>query len=195
MKIVVAITGASGIIYAKRLVESLVQKEIKVYLLISENSVLTIQDELGVLIDLDNFVINELIDHPKDLVAYYHFKDLKAPIASGSNFFDGMVVVPCSGGTLGKIANGISDDLITRTAEVALKERRKLILVFRETPLNRIHIQNMLKLQDAGAIILPPSPGFYHKPKHLDDIINFVVAKILLQFGISTEITKYICYR
>lgn len=178
---IVAITGASGAIYAKRLLEILCKKNYKIHLTLTENSVKVIEKELDKHLDLQNGkeVLNFFCPSKSKNIVYHHFKKLDAPIASGSYKTDGMVIVPCSMGTLGRIANGISSNLIERAADVILKERRKLILVPRETPFSSIHLENMLKLSNTGAIILPASPGFYQKPKTIDDQVDFIINRIL----------------
>jgi 4-hydroxy-3-polyprenylbenzoate decarboxylase len=185
MRVIVAITGASGVIYGKRLIEVLIDKKIEVTLIISKNSVSIIKDELGVSIDdLTKFKPEELLKERGREVKYYHYKDLTSPFASGSNYFDAMVIVPCSMSTLARIAQGNSDNLILRIADVALKENRKLILVPRETPLSYIHLVNMTKLIQAGAIILPAMPAFYNHPKTIKDLVDFIVFRILNQLKI-----------
>ncbi|MDI6734853.1 MAG: flavin prenyltransferase UbiX [bacterium] len=180
MKIIIAITGASGIIYAQRLIELLLQQEdIEISLSLSKTSALLIEDELKVKIDLQKFNPEELFGEKGKGIVYYHYEDLTANFISGSNHFDAMVIIPCSMGTLARIAGGLSDNIILRTADVALKERRKLILVPRETPLNYIHLRNMLELTTAGAIILPACPGFYHHPKTINELVDFVVWRVL----------------
>jgi len=187
-KIIVAITGASGIIYAKRLLEILSQSDFLIHFTISASGVITIQEELKVKINLTDFQPEALLGFHADNIEYHNFTDITAPISSGSYQTEGMVIVPCSMGTLGAIATGLSDNLIERAADVCIKERRKLILVPRETPLNSIHLENMLKLSNLGVCILPAMPAYYHQPKTIIDLIDFIVAKILDQFGIENQL-------
>lgn len=177
-KIVVGFSGASGVIYGIRLLEVLHSINIQTYLIISEWAKRNIETET-----------NKTLEYVKSLssVNYDNFK-LDAAVSSGSFLHDGMVIVPCSMKSLSSIANGYDDTLISRAASVALKESRTLILVPRETPLSRIHLENMIKLQDAGAIILPAMPGFYHKPSTIDEIIDHLVGKILDQLKIRHEL-------
>jgi 4-hydroxy-3-polyprenylbenzoate decarboxylase len=137
-----------------------------------------------------NFKIEQLIGESSSKIRFYENMDFYSPIASGSYPTEGMIVIPCSTGTLGAIASGTSTNLIQRGAEVALKERRKLILVIREMPLSAIHLENCLKLAHAGAVILPASPGFYHRPTEISDLIDFVVARVLDQFRLPHSIGK-----
>ena len=179
MKIIVCITGASGVIYAKRLLEVL-RDRVEVVLIISNSAKKIIKEELNI----DWKEIKKLASN------YYNNDDFFSPIASGSNKFDAVIVVPCSMKTLSSIANGYSSNLIVRVCDIALKERRKLIIMPREMPLNSIHLENMLKLSNLGAIIMPPIPAFYHKPKTVDDIVDFVVGRVLDLLGIENNLCK-----
>jgi flavin prenyltransferase len=179
-KIVIGFSGASGIIYGIRLLEILHSINIQTYLIISEWAKKNIEIET-----------DKSLEYVKSLssVNYDNFK-LDASVSSGSFLHDGMVIVPCSMKSLSSIANGYDDTLISRAASVTLKESRKLIIVPRETPLSRIHLENMIKLQEAGAIILPAMPGFYHNPSTIDEIINHLVGKILDQLKIEHDLFK-----
>jgi 4-hydroxy-3-polyprenylbenzoate decarboxylase len=183
--VVIAVTGGSGCLYAQRLIERALDHFERVFLTISGHAVRVIQEELGLTIDLQQFRPEELLSPGADAarVRYYHPRDFDAPFASGSAAPEAMAIVPCSMGTLGRIASGCSDDLITRAADVMLKERRKLILVPRETPFGLIPLRNMVTLTEAGAIILPAAPGFYHRPQSVMDLVDFVVFRILDHLG------------
>lgn len=181
---IVAITGASGVIYGKRLIELMVAHKIPVYLILSNPAKLIIQDELGITIKPD--IVTSFLGKPaKKYVTVFDNNDLAAPIASGSYKTAGMIVIPCSMATLSAIATGNSRNLIERAADVTLKEHRRLILVPREMPLNAIHLENMLKLSQIGVDIVPPMPGFYHHPKSIEDMVDFVVGKVLDLIGID----------
>ncbi len=172
--LVLAITGASGAVYAVRLLEVLLAAGCDVYLSISPAGQAVLKEELGLNVDLDDFDPAILLStewsgsqnpesgHWPGRIHYCHYQNLMAPIASGSFLTDGMVICPCSGGTLGAIVHGIGDNLIHRAADVHLKERRKLILVPRETPLSLVQLDNMRRATEAGAVVLPAMPGFYH---------------------------------
>lgn len=179
-KIVIGFSGASGIIYGIRLLEVLHSINIQTYLIISEWA-------------KKNIVIEttKTLEYVKSLSSVnYDNSKLDASVSSGSFLHDGMVIVPCSMKSLSSIANGYDDTLISRAASVTLKESRKLILVPRETPLSRIHLENMIKVQEAGAIILPAMPGFYHNPTSIDQIVDHLVGKILDQLKIKHELFK-----
>ncbi len=189
-KLSIAITGASGVIYAKRLLEILSQEDFLIHLTISEAGALIIQNEFDIEINLTDFQPETLLGFHSQNIIYHHFSDIAAAISSGSYRTEGMVIVPCSMGTLGAIAAGISSNLIHRAADVCIKERRKLVLVPRETPLSSIHLENMLKLSQLGVCILPAMPGFYHKPHTIDEQVDFVVCKILDQFEIDNNLIR-----
>lgn len=172
-RVVVGITGASGSVYGKRCVEVLVSKGFSVELVVSEVGKRVFEYELE--LPFEEF----LSSLPEDLINFYSHNDLFAPISSGSYPVKGMVVIPCSAGTLGHIASGASLNLIHRAADVNLKERRPVVLVLRETPLNRVHAENILKAIDAGATVLPASPAFYGRPKTVEELVDFVVDRAL----------------
>ena len=174
-KIVVGITGASGSVYAVRLVEELLGKGIAVHIICTENGKKVMKYETGV--DLEQWVqeLKQKCSH----VQLEDINNLFAGVASGSYKFDAVVVIPCSMGTLAEISSGLSKNLLCRVADVALKESRKLIIVPRETPLNPIHLENMLKLARLNVTILPAMPGYYHMPQTIQDLIDFVVGKVL----------------
>lgn len=191
--VVVAITGASGMPYARRLLQVLCDKGIQVHLSMSEAALIVIRQELGLDLDMDNPDIDALVGRSNCPVWYYKVTQLDSPLASGSSFpTGGMVIVPCSMNTLNAVAGGLAANLIQRAASVTLKEGRKLVVVPRETPLTSIHLENMLRLARAGACILPAMPGFYHYPEGLEDIVDFMVAKILdsLRIGHNLLIPK-----
>jgi 4-hydroxy-3-polyprenylbenzoate decarboxylase len=179
MHIIVAITGASGVIYGKRLLEVLQGKH-EVHLITSKTSHQLLKHELGLTKD----DLRQLADHA------YDEDDLTAPLSSGSFLIDAMVIVPCSMKTLAGIAHGYSENLILRAADVTLKEQRKLILVPRETPLTVIHLRNLLELAALGVIILPAMPAFYPNPTTIDALIDFVVGKILDALAIPHSLFK-----
>ncbi len=184
-RLVVAITGASGAPYAIRFLEEASRHYEEIYLTLSDQALQVISLETGRAVNASNLSAETLLGHSCPSLRFVNKKDYFSPPASGSFRHDGMVIVPCSMGTAGRIANGISDDLVTRAADVCLKERRKLILVPREMPWNLIHLRNMMQLAEAGAIILPACPGFYHRPQTIDDLVNHVVGRILQQLGIE----------
>ena len=190
-RLVVGITGASGVIYGVRLLDVLNQlNAYEIHLTISNSGMRALWEELEIRVDLDSFKIESLLGRRSDQIVYHHESDIAAPIASGSFRTDGMIVAPCSMGTVGSIAAGISRNLIHRSADVCIKEKRKLVLLPRETPLSPIHLENMLKLSQLGVCILPAMPGFYHFPKTVDDQINFVITKALDQFGIDSGLMR-----
>jgi 4-hydroxy-3-polyprenylbenzoate decarboxylase len=181
--IVVAVTGASGAPYAVRLLESLARAERKVQLIVSSHGLRLLQTELGIntVEVLRERVGTAAWDHH---ITVFDDSDRGAAPASGSAINAGMVICPCSMGTLSAIAVGASRSLVERAADVALKERRPLLLVPRETPLSAIHLENMLRVTQAGAVVMPASPGFYHRPGSVDDLVNFIVARVLDHLGV-----------
>ncbi len=169
MRLIVAITGASGVIYGKRLLQILGEKGVETHLIISKAAEKVIEHELEV-----------TKKDIKKLASYaYEINDWNAPIISGSFKTSGMIVIPCSMKTLAGIVHGYSDNLILRSADVILKEKRRLIVVPRETPLSTIHLSNMIELARQGAIVVPAMPAYYHKPEKIDDLVAFVVGKVL----------------
>ncbi len=180
-KIVIAIGGSSGSIYAQRLMSKLAihTEEMEIGIVMTENAIINWEIEIG------PFMEN---DWP---FTFYNKKDFNAPFASGSAKYNTMIVCPCSMGLLARIANGISDDLITRAADVILKERRKLIIVPRETPYNLIHLNNMTSLTDAGAIICPATPSFYSRPQTVEQVVDTVVDRVLDLAGIDTDTYRW----
>ncbi|MFC5714217.1 UbiX family flavin prenyltransferase [Thalassorhabdus alkalitolerans] len=182
----VAITGASGAIYGVRLTKELLKNHCKVHLLISEAGWQVFREELRLDTSNRSACLEQLFGEGNQEHLHTHsLRDFTAPIASGSYKNDGMIIIPCSMGTLSKIANGNSGNLLERTADVMLKEGRRLTIVPRETPLHQIHLENMTALSKAGAHIIPAMPGFYHLPASLDDLVNFVVGKVLDNLGVE----------
>jgi 4-hydroxy-3-polyprenylbenzoate decarboxylase len=183
----VAITGASGALYAVRLLTRAVRYFDPLYLTLSRTAPRVIREELGIELPADaGAVASALCPGAPGIekVRYHHHGDFDAPFASGSAAPDAMVIVPCSMGTLGRIVAGTSDDLVLRGADVMLKERRKLVLVPRETPLSLVHARNILAATEAGAIVMPAAPGLYHRPQTVEEMIDFVVFRILDQLGV-----------
>ena len=180
LRLVVGISGASGVIYGLRTLEILHSMEIETHVVLSQ------WGEKNIEIETD-----KTIEYVRSLATTLYRNDsLAAPISSGSFLHSGMIIVPCSMKTLASIANGYDETLISRAAGVTLKESRLLVVVPRETPLSRIHLQNMLKLAEAGAVILPAMPGFYHKPTSLQDMIDHLVGKIIDQFNIRNNLSR-----
>jgi len=174
MRLVVGITGASGAIYAKRLLDILREKEVEVDLIITAPGKYTLQYELGLTSD----ELEQLA------TASWDVSDIAADVASGSQLRDGMVILPCTMDIVAKMAHGISDNLLLRCFNVMLKENRKIVIVPRETPLHEIHLENLLRLRRLGITILPPVTTFYHNPTSILDLVDFIIAKILDQFNI-----------
>ena len=192
--ITLALTGASGMPYALRLLESLLAVGHRVYLVYSQAAQFVAAQEMDFNLPAKTSEAHRLLVErtgckPEQLQVFAR-EDWNAPIASGTGAADAMVVCPCTMGALAAIAHGLSDNLIERAADVMLKEGRKLILVPRETPFSAIHLENMLKLSRMGAVMLVPNPGFYHLPQSVDDIVDFVVAKILDQLGVEHQLVE-----
>ncbi|MBW3538680.1 MAG: UbiX family flavin prenyltransferase [Planctomycetes bacterium] len=218
--LVLAMTGASGAVYAARLLEVLLVAGHQVHLTLSPAAGDVLRQELGLSVDLEAFdpavllpgggasdsrlplllsgaaashALSDIIregDAPGGQVVYHHHRDFSAGIASGSFRTDGMVICPCSMGTLAAVAHGQSANLIQRAADVHLKERRKLIVVPRETPLGSIQLDNMKRLADAGAVVLPAMPGFYHSPSTIHDLVDFIVGRVCDQLGVEQQLIR-----
>jgi 4-hydroxy-3-polyprenylbenzoate decarboxylase len=187
--VTVGITGASGAVYARdvlQLLDSDTRVE-HVFLVASDAGMRLLATELGVVASDGKKLASVLTETSAKKIEYLPNKDIGASIASGSAIVDAMIVVPCSAGALGVIAGGIANDLLTRAADVCLKERRPLILCLRETPLNRVHLDNMLRVHDAGATIMPAMPAFYYGPKTIDDIAGQFAYRVLAQAGLPQE--------
>ena len=214
--VVLAMTGASGAIYALRLLEVLLEADQHVHLAISPSAQLVLKQELGLDLDLKNLhpacllfgldapergqlppamaevlrgVASAAMGHTEK-ISYHHYQNLMAPIASGSFLTAGMIICPCSASTLGAVVHGTGENLIHRAASVHLKERRKLIVVPRETPLSTIQLENMRRASEAGAVVLPAMPGFYHGVTSIRDLVDFVVARICDQLGIDHSLMR-----
>lgn len=187
-RLVVAITGASGAIYAQRFLIHAAKHFESIYLCLTEQAIQVAATELGVTLSRGNFSTETWLGKDYSNIHLLQEKNYFTPPASGSFRHDGMVILPCSMGTAGRIANGISNDLITRAADVCLKEGRKLILVPREMPWNLIHLRNMTQLTEAGATILPACPAWYTNPQSLEDLADTVVARVLQNLGVDQTI-------
>lgn len=187
--IVLAITGASGAPYAVRLLEALVAAQRRTWLIVSSHGFRLLHTELGIP-DLPALRAHVGADAFDRWVTYFDDKDRGASPASGSSRMHGMVICPCSMGTISAISQGTSRSLVERAADVMLKERRRLIVVPRETPYSAVHLENMLRLTRAGGVVLPASPGFYHQPQAIDDLVNFVVARILDHLDVEHSLVR-----
>lgn len=184
-RLIVAVTGASGAIYAVRFLRAAAPHFDRIYVILSNNAKRVCQTELGTELS-DSFTVSDYLGPGKfSHIEILDSRNYFTPPASGSFRHDGMVIVPCSMGTLGRIASGVSDDLVARAADVCLKERRKLILVARDTPLSLIHLRNMVTVTEAGATVLPAVPAFYNKPKTVEDLVDTVVARVLQNLGVD----------
>jgi 4-hydroxy-3-polyprenylbenzoate decarboxylase len=197
MKFIVAMTGASGHLYALRLLHKLVERDAQIMLVVSEPACVSLAAETGIKMNAHSpdlsklFPDNRVLERAREQVQTFNPRDIAAPVASGSVRHDGMVVVPCSMGTLGRIAHGTSEDLISRAADVALKERRKLILVAREMPLSLIHLRNMQSVTEAGAIVFPACPHFYHAPQTVQEVVDTVVDRVLDHLGVEVQTRRW----
>ena len=192
--IAVALTGASGMPYGVRLIERLIESGVRVQLLYSQVAQIVARQEMDLTLparaaDLQDDFSRRFAAQPGQLEVYGR-EEWFAPLASGSNPPDAMVICPCTMGTLAAVAAGLAQNLIERAADVVLKEGRKLVLVPRETPFSAIHLENMLKLARAGAVILPPNPGFYNHPQSVQDMVDFVVARVLDQLGVAHQLMR-----
>ena len=192
--IAVAITGASGAQYGLRLLQCLLEAGQQVYLMVSQAGQIVINTETDLKLpsqpkEAQNYLSQHFGSRPGQLQVFGR-QQWTAPVASGTHPPRALVICPCTTGTLASVANGICDDLIDRAADVVLKERRKLILVVRETPFSSIHLQNMLTLSQAGAVIMPANPGFYFCPQEVNDLVDFMVARILDHLGIEHQLSK-----
>lgn len=190
LKLVLGIAGASGSIYPVRFIKKLLGLKGETFLVVSPASIRIFKEEYETNINSPEEILDFIIDKWKvkiieNKIQFRSFNDIGADIASGSNVWDAMIVLPCSMKTIASINAGLTENLIERCADVTLKERRRLILVPRETPYNQIHLQNMLSLNQAGAIILPASPAFYQLPKTLDDLGDFIAGRIFNLLGID----------
>jgi flavin prenyltransferase len=187
--ITVGITGASGAVYAQTLLRMLDTdaRVERVYLVATETGLRLLATELNVVASEPKKLAAMLTGTAAAKIEYLPNKDVGAVIASGSNLVDGMAVIPCSAGTMGAIAAGTASDLLTRAADVCLKERRPLVLCLRETPLNRIHLENMLRVNDAGAVVMPAMPAFYYGPKSIDDLVEQFCCRVAAQLGLPQD--------
>ena len=187
--VTVGVTGASGAILAQKALVLLEEdpRVASVHLVVTEAGQRLFAEELGITTGDLKQLPDRILGHPAAKIDVLPNKDVGASIASGSYAVNSMVVVPCSMGTLGAIANGISDDLVSRAADVMLKEGRKLVLCVRDTPFNRVHLENMVRAQQAGAIIMPAVPAFYHHPKTIDDLVTQFVCRVLARIGLSQD--------
>lgn len=192
LTISLAMTGASGAQYGLRLLEVLLKQGHRVYLMISKPAQVVIGMDTDLKLPSRTMEIRrffeERFDVEEGLLHVFDRDEWTAPVASGTGAADAMVICPCTAGSLGAIAAGFSDNLIHRAADVAMKERKPLLIVFRETPYSAIHLENMLKLTHAGAVIMPSNPGFYNRPQTIDDLVDFMVGKILDQLNIAHDL-------
>lgn len=183
-QIVLAISGASGAVYARRLAQEIVRGGAHLHVIISPHGQRVLADEL----DLKRFTLENLLAQPADAATLHPYRDIGDVLASGSFHTDGMAICPCSSNTVGAVAAGLADNLITRAAQVTLKEARRLILVPRETPLSQIELASLLRISQAGGIICPACPGFYLRPQSIDELVDFVVGRVLDLLGLAHDL-------
>ena len=188
--VVVGITGASGAVMARSMVDALLRRDIPTVALCSNAGRLVWQEEIG---EHFNDTLIEWQEHPA--FTHYPINDLRAPVASGTYPTAGMVIMPASMNSIASLAGGLSGNLLIRTADVCLKERRPLVLVPRETPLHSIHLNNMLTLSRMGAVVVPPEPAFYLKPQSIEDIVDFVVARVFVALGLDQAMPEKMQYQ
>jgi 4-hydroxy-3-polyprenylbenzoate decarboxylase len=187
--VTVSVTGASGAILAQKALVLLEEdsRVARVHLVVTETGQRLLAEEMGIPSGDLKQLPSRILGRPTAKIEILPSKDVGASIASGSYEVDAMIVIPCSMNTLGAIANGVSEDLVARAADVMLKENRKLVLCVRDTPFNRVHLENMLRAQQAGAVIMPAVPAFYHNPKTIDDLVTQYVCRVLAQIGLPQE--------
>jgi 4-hydroxy-3-polyprenylbenzoate decarboxylase len=192
--ITLAFTGASGMPYGLRLLQCLLESGVRVYLIYSPVAQIVAKQECDLVLPAQareaQRALGERYGAAEGQLVVFGRDDWMAPVASGSSAADAMAICPCSMGTAGAIAAGLADNLIERAADVMLKERRRLVLVPRETPLSSIHLENLLRLANAGAIVVPPSPGFYTRPQTVGDVVDFVVSRVLDQLGVANALIE-----
>ena len=181
--LVMGVTGASGAAYARRLAQCLVDQEVELHLVVSPPAQLIMTDELG----LNEFLLEAFLGRPAASITLHSYHDVGAVIASGSFLTAGMVICPCSSNSLGAIANGLGNNLITRAATVTLKEARRLVLVPRETPLHLGHLRLLVRVAEVGAVVMPPMPAFYHRPETVGEVVDQTVNRIVDLFGIELD--------
>ncbi len=191
MRFIVALTGASGALYALRLLQQLVAQQHRVDLILSEPACVSMAAETDFKVSAHHPDIEKICPGGAEFITAHGPRDIGAAIASGSVKHDGMVVIPCSMGTLGRIAHGLSDDLISRAADVTLKERRKLLLVTREMPLSLLHLKNMVSVTEAGALVFHACPHFYHRPQSVGEVVDTVVDRVLDHLGVEIQTRRW----
>lgn len=185
MEIFVGVSGASGAIYAQRLLQRLDDYEVRIHVAFSRSSMTVARRELGLNLDSRHPDWNVYLGRKPNWIRHYPVDFFDCPPATGSHHMDGYCIVPCSTGMIGRVAAGASSCLISRAADVAIKERRRLVLITRETPLSEIHLENLLRLSRAGAVVMPASPGFYRDDTSIEKLVDFVIDRALVQLGVT----------